>query len=578
MFRKNEQHRQHSFFSGENLLPRKLRKRLKESWAETLYREVFCRIDEELFAVLYSDKASRPNVPVNVLVGMEILKSGFGWSDEELHEQVCFNLQVRHALGLSDFRAEVCDLRTVYNFRKRVREYAETHGVNLFQKLFEQVTDEQLEAIALKRGWQRMDSTQLLSNLAKMTRLELIVSVVQTVYRQLDERAQARWQERLAPYLDGRPQQVCYRIKADTVETHLETLGETLAELAAELDTKAPESEAAALVQRVLEEQYDVRVDGTVAIRPADTVSADGLQSPHDPDGTYRVKGGTAYRGGYVVNLSETCEPENPVQLLTDVQVAPNQTDDAELLARSLEGQADRGISLEKMTVDGGYTGPKAEQTCEQHQVDLRATRMRGGQSVPDRLGWEAYTWEVDQEGRPVRVTCPEGQTADLTPGQADRRYIARFDTARCAKCPLFNKTCRVEPRRAAPTFYVRQRTIEVALQRQQLCPQDAPIRAVIEATIRSLKHPFPASKLPVRGLIRSTMVIYGSALMVNLRRLHRYFTTEQGQQVAETGASALLSFFSSLLTAIRTCYARWNRLYLPLSPAACSRRVRAVA
>lgn len=238
MFRKNEEHRQHSFFSGEQLLPAKLRQRLKESWAETFYRELFCRIGEELFAVLYSDKASRPNVPVNVLVGMEILKSGFGWSDEELHEQLCFNLQVRHALGLDDLRAEVCDLRTVYNFRKRVREYAETHGVNLFQKLFEQVTDEQLEAIRLKTGWQRMDSTQLLSNLAKMTRLELIVSVVQTLYRQLDETDQAGWQERLAPYLEGRPQQVCYRIEVDAVETHLETLGETLAELAAELGTK----------------------------------------------------------------------------------------------------------------------------------------------------------------------------------------------------------------------------------------------------------------------------------------------------------------------------------------------------
>jgi hypothetical protein len=45
--------------------------------------EVFCRVDEAIFEVLYSDKASRPNVPVNVLVGLEILKAGFGWSDEE---------------------------------------------------------------------------------------------------------------------------------------------------------------------------------------------------------------------------------------------------------------------------------------------------------------------------------------------------------------------------------------------------------------------------------------------------------------------------------------------------------------
>jgi len=76
MFRKNEEHRQQSFFSGHYLLPDSMQHRLLTSWAETFYQELFCRIDEEIFAPLYSEEASRPNVPVNVLVGAEILKSG----------------------------------------------------------------------------------------------------------------------------------------------------------------------------------------------------------------------------------------------------------------------------------------------------------------------------------------------------------------------------------------------------------------------------------------------------------------------------------------------------------------------
>jgi hypothetical protein len=85
-------------------------------------------------------------------MGLEILKSGYGWSDEELHEQACFNLQVRHALRLHDLRNEIFTLRTLYNFRRRVREYAEETGINLVQKVFEQVTDDQLEAVALAPG------------------------------------------------------------------------------------------------------------------------------------------------------------------------------------------------------------------------------------------------------------------------------------------------------------------------------------------------------------------------------------------------------------------------------------------
>lgn len=567
MFRKNEAHREQGPSSARRLLPPKLRERLENSWAQTFYDEVFCRIDEEPFAVLYSDKPSRPNAPINVLVGMDILKAGFGWSDEELYDHVCFDLLVRHALGLGDLSANLFDIRTLYNFRQRVREHAEETGINLIGRAFAQVTDEQLAAVELQTEWQRMDSTQLLSNLAAMTRLELVVSVVQTAYQALDEAGQVRWHERLAPYLAGRPQKVCYSIKANEVEAHLTTLGEVLVELAEELAVQVPDSEAYELVKRILGEQYQVGPEGHVTVRAGEEISAQSLQSPHDPEATFRVKGGKTYRGGYVANVSETCAPENPLQLITDVQVAPNQTDDGELLSRSLDNQAERGIEVGKVTIDGGYTGPVAEEACEQHEVELRATRMRGGQSSADRLGWEAYTWELDENGQPVRVTCPEGQTVALEPGKGEERFIARFDPAVCASCPFFNQECRVQQRRAGPTFYVQLRSIQAAIQRQNLRPEDKPIRAVVEATIRSLKHPFPGGKLPVRGLIRATMVICCSAMMVNLRRLHAYRQAQAAQeravQLAQSIAVPVSRIFVAVLGDLNTV---WHRFCFALA------------
>ena len=47
---------------------------LEKSWAKTFAEKVFPAIDESIFSVLYSDKASRPNTPVNVIVGALILK------------------------------------------------------------------------------------------------------------------------------------------------------------------------------------------------------------------------------------------------------------------------------------------------------------------------------------------------------------------------------------------------------------------------------------------------------------------------------------------------------------------------
>lgn len=50
------------------------RKALENSWAKIFADEIFPAIDEERFSVLYSDKASRPNAPVNVIIGALIIK------------------------------------------------------------------------------------------------------------------------------------------------------------------------------------------------------------------------------------------------------------------------------------------------------------------------------------------------------------------------------------------------------------------------------------------------------------------------------------------------------------------------
>ena len=73
MFKPNTKHLQPAIITAASELPEKQQKRLKASWADTFYQELFCRLDEEPFSVLYSEKASRPNVPVNVLVGLEAL-------------------------------------------------------------------------------------------------------------------------------------------------------------------------------------------------------------------------------------------------------------------------------------------------------------------------------------------------------------------------------------------------------------------------------------------------------------------------------------------------------------------------
>jgi hypothetical protein len=561
MFRKNTQQQQPSFFNSDFLMPEKLRQQLYNSWAHTFRHMVFANIPEECFATLYSEVDSRPNAPVNVLVGGDMLKSGFGWTDEELESHLQFDLQTRYALGLDDLSQSVPTVRTFQNLRRRVREHAEENGENLYQIVFETVTDEQVEQLGLKMGWQRMDSTQLLSNIALVTRLELVLRVLQQGVAALPPERQAVWQREEADYVSQQPRHICYRLKDKEVPDHLQRVGQLLVKLLAELEEGAASGEARGLVARVLREQYEIEENQPVKLRPAAEVAANSLQSPHDPDATYREKNGERYRG-YVTNISETCDPENPVQLITSLQTASNNTDDGQLLAQSLAEQKERGYQVEKVTVDGGYTGPTAQAACGQ-ETELHPSRVRGGKSQAHKWGWEEYSWQVSDEGIPEQVSCPGGQVIVLQPGRKANRWLARFEEDICADCPFFQKQCRVEPRRrTGPTLLVTTRSIQVALLRQRITSANNGIRAAIEATVRSVKHPFPGGKLPVRGLIRAHMVVCGSAMLVNVHRLCRYFREQASRMDTDASITVVLARFGAFIAILSAWYRRWLAIF----------------
>ena len=245
MFRKNTKHQQPAIISAASELPEKQRKRLENSWAGTFYKEFFCRIDEEPFAVLYSNIDSRPNVPVNVLIGLEALKAGYGWSDIELYENYCYNLQVRYALGYDRLGDGDFEIRTLYYFRERLSRYNAEHGINLLEKAFEQVTDQQITALKVRTGMQRMDSTQIASNIVSACRLQLLVESLIRVERILREADRERLKDRFTPYTGDSAGHYTYRVKGkEAVKDHMQRIGETIYTLLQELRSGYEEESA----------------------------------------------------------------------------------------------------------------------------------------------------------------------------------------------------------------------------------------------------------------------------------------------------------------------------------------------
>jgi len=481
-------------------------------------------MDEKPFAVLYSDEPSRPNIPVNVLVGLETFKSGFGWSDAEMYDHFCYDVQVRYALGYRDLSEGHFELRTMYNFRKRVTKHMQETGENLFEQTFEQITDEQVVAFELKTDKLRMDSTMIASNIRETTRVQLLVEVLQRVHRMLDETDQQRYAKEFEPYLKGSSGQYIYHLKGEDIAKHLRRIGELMRRLVGELASRYGEEATYRVLQRVFQEHFVVD-ESTLRPKEGQELSASSMQSPDDWEATYRQKRGGKHRG-YVVNVTETCNPENDLQLIVKVQTEPNNTDDAAMLDEVLPGLKER-TDVEQMHTDGGYNSPKVDETMREQRVEQVQSAIRGRKPSEEKLGLDDFDWETDGDGQPQNVTCPHEQGVAVEPGRKQGRYCASFDASDCETCPFCDQ-CPSYPLKRTSERVLRfsQQEVDLALRRQRSADARASgqnLRAAVEATVRSVKHPFGNGKVPVRGKPRVSMVVIGSAAMSNVRRIHRY-------------------------------------------------------
>lgn len=104
------------------------------AWHNQFYSLVTTKIDDEIFKPLFPEgkKSGRPNASIRILVAMSVLKEGFGCSDEDLFEKCEFDLLTRKALGMELLTDVTPSIDTYYLFRRRICEYQERTGIDLY--------------------------------------------------------------------------------------------------------------------------------------------------------------------------------------------------------------------------------------------------------------------------------------------------------------------------------------------------------------------------------------------------------------------------------------------------------------
>ena len=140
MFCKNDL-QQTSLFEPINQMPKYLQDILNKSWAKAFKDHIFPRINEERFSVLYSNKASRPNSPINVILGLLIIKEIFQQTDEELIGSIHFDVRYQYALNTTNYETQPVSINTLTNFRNRLVEYEASTNEDLIKAEVEALSE-----------------------------------------------------------------------------------------------------------------------------------------------------------------------------------------------------------------------------------------------------------------------------------------------------------------------------------------------------------------------------------------------------------------------------------------------------
>lgn len=262
---------------------------------------------------------------------------------------------------------------------------------------------------------------------------------------------------------------------------------------------------------------------------PAD-ISSDSLQNPHDPDATFRRKNDEPHQG-YTANVAETCGDDDPLRVITDVQLDTNNTPDTAFLEEDVEGLATE-TGLEDLLSDGGFAGEETEQTSAGAGVTQHLSGIKGRQVEAGPASLAAAEF-----GGHEMVACPQGHTPYVQEyTEANDRYWGRMPKSICANCPD-REECFVEEKQEFFSYGFYGRELEVARHRAKKTDPEMEdflnLRAGAESMINELFHK-TGKRTKFTGTERVRTGVVATAIGTNIDRVARFLNDpETGGQSA---------------------------------------------
>ena len=385
------------------VLTERTRKRLLDGWPGVFRHVILERMPVDAISGHFNPVMGRPTKELYSMAGLILLMEWMDWTKEQALDAYSFNMDVHYALNLEPVAHDISK-RTL---ERDIKLFEED---DLAKATLDRITATLIDELGIKIDQQRLDSTHIFSDMANFGRTRLMGVAIkrfltqvirdnQQDYLSLDESLRQR-------YACG-VNQLFADTKKDSESRRLfrQQVAEDMYDLIrrfADMDEYTRKNTYKAL-ERIFYEQCDVSED-KVSIKQK--TGGNVTQNPSDPDATYDGHKGQ----GYQVQISETCNPENDVQIITAALPQTASESDAHAVEPVLEDLFANDFVPDELLADTSYTGDDNVQLAEEYGVELVGPVPTGSSQPKDdeysQLNIDDFN--VDEATEEV-ICCPAG-------------------------------------------------------------------------------------------------------------------------------------------------------------------------
>jgi Transposase DDE domain/Transposase domain (DUF772) len=388
----------------------------------------------------YCSDNGRPGIEPVLLMGVLVMQFLERLPDRQAVEMVKYHLGWKLALNV-ELEEKGFHPTVLAYFRQRLVEH-DQEGI-AFRAVLEALQE---EGLVPKKARQRLDSTHVIGLVAHLSALDCVRETLRLALEELagtlgETERPDFWALLWERYVENK---LDYKSAEAVLRSKQKRAGEDIALLLRWLDPLPVEVRAGGqvmLLRRVFEENYILDKSGEC--EPVKARRSGAVQTPHEPEAQYCVKGQGKMKTGWVgyrAQVAESIAEENGANFITSIVTQEATGSDDAGLPTTLKKQKELGLDApNELYVDGAYISAEALTQAEKENREL----LGPAQSSPhkeNRFGGDEFDVNVEQR----LAICPAGkestQCSRLQEKQSGKVNY-RFEwSSHCHGCALREK------------------------------------------------------------------------------------------------------------------------------------------